>query len=226
MNKIFIIIIILAIGIGGYFIFYKKPTQSENAQPQQEQSSKQPPAANENNAQATSQTVSQPKSNTQTFVPKDQIADWKTYQNTQVGLEFKYPPAWKIIDNSPNQSASVKFGLIIDTGKGVLEQSGFVSVFEVSFNTFESQYKAVLQNMGDSVKESDTVSHNLSGKKYTTVAQNGKQINYVYDYDFNGKTLRIVFYSYLNQPDRPNGVIDLSLQKTIDIFAKTFKSNK
>jgi|SRR3989344_760620 len=76
-NIALILIIIVLVGAGGYFIFYKKsePITQQTPTPQNPT----PPATQTQN------------NNSQTTATQDKTASWKTYTNTKYDIEFKYP---------------------------------------------------------------------------------------------------------------------------------------
>lgn len=79
---ILIVLLIAVVGIGGYLIY----TNYSNDRSNQTKSSPTPVV-----------TTQTPQS-TPSTTPADETANWKTYTNTKLKLEFKYPTSWIIKD--------------------------------------------------------------------------------------------------------------------------------
>lgn len=93
VNIILVVVIVVLLGVVGYFTFVKKPK----------------PVAQQ---LAPTQVANTPKSSpAPTPAPDDPTANWKTYTNTQYGIEFKYPNNWETdaYDTNANNSFSIHF---------------------------------------------------------------------------------------------------------------------
>ncbi len=151
----------------------------------------------------------------------DNLNNWVNYNNNENNFTLKTPPSWKIIDTSKGANNN----LIVMTKNHPLNKAGHIDVFEIPFEEFEKTYKKILdQNNENNIEESNINTDTLSGKHYKVVHKNGTQIDYVYDFKHGNKTLRITFYSYLNQGEERK--IDDALKLNIDKFVNTVNTIK
>lgn len=106
-----IIIIVLAIvAVGGFYYYSQKSAQPKSA---------------ENSTQATI---------------TDQMAGWKTYTNSQYGIELKYPTTWNIVKNPGDPSAIIE--LLDSEYPGKPDTDAPANIFVVSTMT-DSEVKNI-----------------------------------------------------------------------------------
>ncbi len=79
VNIALIILVVIIVGVGGYFAFSKKSEPITQQTPTSQNPT--PPATQTQN------------DNSQTTTTQDKTVSWKTYTNVKYGIEFKYPPS-------------------------------------------------------------------------------------------------------------------------------------
>ena len=76
---------------------------------------------------------------------KDETADWKTYTNTEYGLELKYPPTWKV------QEKVTGFGFWVNPPDFKMPSGGAVNPFfsfDVTAHMYLGDEKPVIKKFG------------------------------------------------------------------------------
>ena len=111
---VIIIAVVVLVGAAGYFTLVKKT----------------PEVAQQTNTPPPTQTGSP---NSPTPNPTTSTANWKTYKNTEYGLELKYPPTWKV------QEKVTGFGFWINPPDFKMPSSGTVNPY-FSFDVTAHKY--------------------------------------------------------------------------------------
>lgn len=186
------VLLIAIIGLGGYFLYTKYLGGSANKQ-----------ATNETATIAPVVPIATP----------DPTADWKTYTNTKMGIEFKYPNTWSLLNDSHVSSApSFDTGVKSQTKKGDGDENLINYTFEFQKDSLEN-YKT--WKLYDTTKNLGL--ENISGisfEKYI-LADMYYSLDYIYEASDNGIYRFTVFpYEQNNMPTK--------LTETVNMVLSTF----
>lgn len=91
----------------------------------------------------------QPASNTVTPAPAVDTADWKTYRNEQLGLEFKYPSQFYYFEDRVSAKKDPKNGMYGSIDIGVPSVVNGFWTIEVGDETFAQRVYSVPETSGD-----------------------------------------------------------------------------
>lgn len=124
-NIVMVLAIVILVGVAGYFVFVNKsePVAQQTPTPTQTQ---------------------KPTLPTPTPTPNP-TANWKTYTNTEYGLELKYPPTWNV------QEKVTGFGFWINPPNFKMPSSGTVNPyfsFDVTAHMYLGDEKPVIKKFG------------------------------------------------------------------------------
>lgn len=172
-NIILAIVIVIFLGVFGYFAFIKKFEPI----PQQPTS-----------------TTTQTKTPTPTTTPKDETANWKVYRNDTYGFELKYPDNWEVDENSALGGGILEKGetQFTFTSPDFSLDTGLAFVFSVRPTTFKNNQEFLLWR-----KNTDESNPNTKGK-WITKEINFFNIGQVVEWDTQtNKTLYSVKVPYL-----------------------------
>ena len=132
-NIILVVVIVMLVGAVGYFAFVKK------SEPVAQQPTPTP-----------TQVTNTPKSSpTPTTTPADPTANWKTYTNTQHGIEFKYPNNWEIDAADTNKGQADSFLDVHLTNYKVADRadcSKFIGMEIQAFHPIEGSFDTFVKS--------------------------------------------------------------------------------
>ena len=151
-----VIVLILVIGAGGYFLYQKqtsKPTNSSQISPP-----------------TTSPTL-------------DETANWKTYTNAKYGYSFKYPPKLTSIELSPDKGEMVVS--IAGKSEGSSDEGYYTGLFNISsfipgdtlYDSDEIAKELLALKVGDQYQPADRLIGNLTSTYPTYKRLSGMTIS-------------------------------------------------
>lgn len=124
----------------------------------------------------------------------EEVSNWKTYRNNELGFEIKYPASWPILDIKPGECGeanvcTIVFGIdkpLSPTGEG----EGIGAINLVFLNVFSPETLAVTDGKDGTMDcekyEKIPLSSGLEAEKKQCVSAMDATIEYFYTIDKNG----------------------------------------
>jgi hypothetical protein len=134
-NIAIIILLVVLIGAGGYFVLVKKPVDKLTPQEQSQ--------VQNDTQRAQSPVGSQPYQ-----APQDETENWETYDNEKYGLKFKYPPSLTTRERERTHPTGNSFQVSFEEGNDlaltvVVYLKNPVGNIDQSLNYIRTNYKDV-----------------------------------------------------------------------------------
>lgn len=159
VNIALIILVVVLVGAGSYFVFVKKPAD-------------QPTPPEQTQARNNTQPTQPPANNQPSPTPKDETANWKTYRNENLGFEFKYPAQINgkpvsIVERKDYKDfllfqSKIPYGSPTEGKGGELEQSYFTN--QITFSAHKLSDFAYPEPQGKIYAPTLTVGVDLGGQ--------------------------------------------------------------